>query len=202
MSYVELVQVAVLGAQTIVLGYTAYLVRRYTWATEQYTAETSELKRAMVRQNEISLRPVVVPIFEEAPGNHVLKVQNVGAACALNVRVQPVRQVFGEGETFATPHETRFVPLEYLAPGQSAEVQFREFSNDEPTNERFLEKHFFPRRVVAPITMAIWFDDVEGAGYEHEISIEPRTHIFKSHLAQLDTDIVNVKLMGIHRRAA
>ena len=126
MSYVELVQVAVLGAQTIVLGYTAYLVRRYTWATEQYTAETSELKRAMVRQNEISLRPVVVPIFEEAPGNHVLKVQNVGAACALNVRVQPVRQVFGEGETFATPHETRFVPLEYLAPGQSAEVQFRE----------------------------------------------------------------------------
>jgi len=165
-----------------------------------YTIETSRLRSAMVRQNEISLRPVVVPVFEEAPGRYVLKLHNVGAACALNVRIQPLKQVFGEGTSLAVPHETRFVPIEYLAAGQITEVQFREYSNDEPTNERFLEKKFFPRRVGSPTTMMICFDDVEGGGYEHKISIEPRTHIFKGHLAQLDTDIVNVKLMGIHRR--
>jgi len=165
-----------------------------------YTIETSRLRRAMVRQNEISLRPVVVPLFEEAPGRHVLKLHNVGTACALNVRVQPVKQVFGEGTSLAVPHETRFVPHEYLAAGQITEVRFQEYSNNDPTNERFLEKKFFPTRVVCPITITICFDDVEGGGYEHEISIEPRTHVFKGHLAQLDTDIMNVKLMGIHRR--
>jgi hypothetical protein len=165
-----------------------------------YTIETSRLRRAMVRQNEISLRPVVVPVFEEAPGRHVLKLHNVGTACALNVRVQPVKQVFGEGTSLAVPHETRFVPHEYLAAGQITEVRFQEYSNNDPTNEKFLEKKFFPTRVVCPITITICFDDVEGGGYEHEISIVPRTHVFKGHLAHLDTDIMNVKLMGIHRR--
>ena len=154
----------------------------------------------MVHQNEISLRPVVVPVFEEGPGRHVLKLHNIGAACALNVRIQPLKQVFGEGTSLAVPHETRFVPIEYLAAGQITDVQFREYSNDEPTNESSLEKKFFPRRVVSPIRMTICFDDVEGGGYEHIIGIEPRTHVFKGLLAQLDTDIMNVKLMGIRKR--
>ena len=193
-------QVGVLALQTIVLAFTAYLVWRYTKATERYTDETSGLRREMVRQNEINLRPVVVPRFEEVPGKHVLRLQNVGAACALNVIVQPIKHVFGEGTSLAVPHETRFVPLEYLPAGQITEVLFREYSNGEPTNERFLEKQFFPTRVNSPITMTIWFDDVEGGAYEHEISIEPRTHVFKGQVLQLDTDIMNVKLKGIRRR--
>jgi len=200
MSYVQWVQTGVLFLQTAVLALTAYLVWRYTKATERYTEETAELKHQMVRQNEINLRPVVVPLFEEAPGKRVFRLQNVGAACALNVTVQPIKHVFGEGTSLAVPHETRFVPLEYLPAGQITDVRFREYSNDEPTNESFLEKHFFPTRVNSPITMTIRFDDVEGGAYEHEISIEPRTHVFKGQVAQLDTDIMNVKLKGIRRR--
>jgi len=181
--------------QTIVLFITALIIGWYTF-------ETSRLRREMVRQNEIALRPVVVPVFEEAPGKHVLKLHNVGAACAFNVKIQPLKQIFGEeGTSLAIPHETIFVPIEYLAAGNMAEVQFWKYSNGEPTNERFLQGKWFPRRVASPTTMTIWFDDVEGVGYAHKISVEPRSHIFKVHALQLDTDIVNVKLMGIHRRA-
>jgi hypothetical protein len=180
--------------QTAVLLITGFFI---CW----YTIETSRLRSAMVRQNEISLRPVVAPVFEEAPGRHVLKLHNVGAACAFNVKIQPLKQMFGEeGTSLAVPHETRFVPIEYLAAGDITEVQFWEYSNGEPTNEKFLQEKFFPRRAASPITMTISFDDVEGGGYEHEIRIEPRTHVFKGLPAQLDTDIMNVKLVGIRRR--
>jgi len=181
-------------AQTVILALTAILVWRYT-------NETAKLGREMVRQNDLHLRPVVVPIFKEGPNQHVFRLQNVGAACALNVTVQPIKHLFGEGTSHAIPHETRFVPLEYLPAGHITDVQFREYSNDEPTSEGFLEKHFFPTRVHSPIAMTIRFDDVEGGAYEHEISIEPPTHVFKGLVAQLDTDIMNVKLKGIRRRA-
>jgi hypothetical protein len=180
-------------AQTLVLLVTSVFV---CW----YTIETAKLRREIVRQSQISLRPVVVPIFDDTPGRHVFKLQNVGGACAFNVRVQPIKQVFGEGPTLQVPHETQFVPIDYLPAGQIVELVFSEFSNGKPANEHFLQNKFFPSLVRSPVTITVEFDDVEGGGYEHSITIEPPTRIYESPALQSPADVKNVTLRGIRRR--
>ena len=166
-----------------------------------YTIETARLRRQMVRQNEISLRPVIVPMFEEGPNQNVFKLRNVGAGCAFNVRVQPIKRVFGENTSHQIPYETKFYPLDYLAAGEVAEMRWTVFSNGAPIHEKFLENKFFPTRVTSSLIIVIAFDDVEGGGYEHEITVEPPTPIYKAPALKVDTNIRNVKLKGIRRRA-
>ncbi len=179
-------------AQTTIFAVTAVLV---WW----YTKETGKLRREMVRQNEIHLRPVVVPIFEEAPNQHVFKLQNVGACCALNVRVQPIKHMFGQSTSHQIPHETIFNPLDWLASGQAVEVRFTEFSNGKQVDYKFLQNKFFPAHVTSPVTITIVFDDVEGGRYERKISIEPSTHVFEAPALQIATDVKNVTLKGTRR---
>jgi len=179
--------------QTLVLLITGVFV---CW----YTIETAGLRHEMVRQNQIILRPVVVPIFDDGPGRYVFKLQNVGTACAFNLRVQPIKQVFGEGSTLQVTHETRFVPIDYLAPGHTKELESSEFSDGKPANAQVLQNKFFPRRVKSPITIMIEFEDVEGGGYEHPITVGPPTRIHPSPALQVSAAVKNVRLRGIRRR--
>lgn len=179
-------------AQTAILALTAFLVWRYT-------KETAKLGREMVRQNQINLRPVVVPIFEEGPNQHVFKLRNIGAACAFNVRVQPIKQIFGHITSHPTPHETRFNPLDWLAPGEAVEILFTEFSNGKPDEDKYLQNKFFPARVTSPIAITIVFNDVEGGSYEHEISVEPPTSIYQAPALRAVANTKNVRLKGIRR---
>jgi hypothetical protein len=182
--------------QTVVLAITAILV----WL---YTRETARLRREIVRQNEISLRPVVVPIFDEGPNRHIFKLRNVGGACAFNLRVQPMRRTAG-GSDLKVSQETRFDSLDYLPPGlpsgELPEIHFKQYSNGQPETEPFLQHWLFPASATALITMRIQFDDVEGGGYEQEISIEPPTSLYEAPALQIGTSLRNVALGGIKRR--
>lgn len=181
-------------AQTFILAVTACFV---CW----YTRETASLRRETVRQNEINLRPIVVPIFEEGRNQHVFKLRNVGAACAFNVRVQPIKHMFGQSKSHQIPHDTRFEPLDWLAPGETSEIHFTEFSNNNPVDGTFLQNKFFPARVTSPVTITIAFNDVEGGRYALDISVEPPTQTDQAPALQaLAKDkSVSVKLGAIRR---
>ena len=100
-------------AQTIVFSLTAALV---CW----YTIETFRLRREMVRQNEIALRPVVVPEFDRSPDGLICKLRNIGAGAAFNESIEPV-EIFRSTELGGElVFEVRFTPLPYLASGQTA----------------------------------------------------------------------------------
>jgi len=165
-----------------------------------YAVETTRLRRETVRQTEIALRPAIVPIFEEAPGRHILKVKNVGNATAFNVRIQTIHHEFGKPNVLIR-HETQFNPIDFLEKDQVAEVRFQEYSNGKPTDESVIQNKFFPTLVTSPTTVMIFFDNVEGGSYESETRIEPPTQIHQAPALQVGTNIKNVTLVGIRRRA-
>jgi hypothetical protein len=200
MNFPAWAQIVVLALQTVVLGLTAYWVWRYTKATERYGEETSRLTHEMVRQNEIALRPVVVPIFEENQGHFLLKLQNIGIGCALNVRVCPIPHEFGV-PNHPIHHETRFGPIGYIAQGQIEKVELKEYSEGSPTTKNFLENKFFPGRVTSTTTMTLLYDDVEGGAYELPVVVEPPLASgFAAPALQLNA-WPNFRLGGIRRHA-
>ena len=65
---------------TIVLAVTAGII---AW----YTVETHRLRRETVRQNELQLRPYVVPSFSATRDSYKLELKNIGKGTATNVRI-------------------------------------------------------------------------------------------------------------------
>jgi hypothetical protein len=167
--------------QTIVLAVTAWFVWRYT-------KETANLGRAMVRQNEISLRPVVVPTFDTSPEGLVCILTNIGAGAALNVRVEPLEIDRWE----EVVHYIRFIPVGYLASGKSSRIDFERFANEQrdpgpdPAFRSFLPEHGQKER-----TMKVLFENVEGTKYEHPIKLTPPSDKFAGNQ--------NVDLLGIRK---
>ncbi len=165
-----------------------------------YAVETTRLRRETVRQTEIALRPAIVPIFEEAQGRHILKVKNVGNATGFNVRIQTIHHEFGKPYRLIR-HETQFDAIDFLEKDEVKEVRFREYSNGKPSDESFIQNKFFPTHVTSPTTVMIFFDNVEGGPYESETCVEPPTQIHQAPALQGVTNIKNVRLVGIRRRA-
>jgi hypothetical protein len=120
---VRLAQVVLLLAQTAVLAWTAFLILRYTRATEQYTRATTSLLNETIRQNKISLRPIVLPEFTGDPRLKLL-LQNVGTGCAVNVMIHPVvlgRQTIPDFADLGVI-ETRFSRVDYLPSGEPKQI--------------------------------------------------------------------------------
>src|SRR5260370_17370120 len=75
--------------QTVVLGITALIIGWYTF-------ETSRMRKEIVRQNSISLRPVVVFEFcHDAAHNRFLVAKNIGNGAAFNITTVPLDVVPG-----------------------------------------------------------------------------------------------------------
>jgi len=170
--------------QTIVLLVTACFV---CW----YTIETARLRREMVRQNQITLRPVVVPLFEKPGADHVFKLKNIGAAAAFNVRVEPLRME-GPDPISQTniSWETRFDPVSFLASGETALVPFQRWDDGKQSGSTWLADIFRPAYCQQEITLTILFEDVEEGGCEEKINIKP---------GHGTSAAPSVKLRGIHK---
>ena len=100
--------------QTVVLAITAGLIY---W----YIIETSGLRKQMVRQNEIALRPVIVPVFDNRGGEPIFKLKNIGVGVAFNVTVEPLIEVRLIEPGHELRHEFRFSRLSHLGSKQGGE---------------------------------------------------------------------------------
>lgn len=162
------VQAGLFLIQAIVLAWTARLVRRYTdetadlrKATERYTDETAGLRKEMVRQNKLSLRPIVVPRYRFLNGKEILNLKNVGNGCALNISASPASL----GELDGKPLSVRYPTVDCLAPGSEDEIQ--------PSLWIGEQEHTPPDPLVqysalspgTERTLNIRFGDVEGHAY-------------------------------------
>ena len=161
-------------AQTLILAFTAYWILRYTRATEQYTAETVKLRAETVRQSKLSLRPVVLPEFidQDVLGNFRLK--NCGNGCAINIQVMPVGTMrFAGGNAVGGfgVIETRFDAIEYLASGETKNVEGSIYSDGQPLGQGVLDDWFHPRLPGGDETIEIRFSDVEGGRYQLRLQI-------------------------------
>lgn len=141
--------------QTAVLLATAILICFYT-------RETSGLKKEMVRQNEISLRPVIVPILDIRGTELSFKLENIGVGAAFNVTVEPLIDV-RPLDSHELRMEFRFANLSYLASGQSRDVRFERFVNGKrnPGPDAAF-RNFLPVYGHETKAVNIVFDDVEG----------------------------------------
>ena len=143
--------------QTIVLIITAGSVCWYTW-------ETAKLRREMVRQNEIALRPVLVPEFGRSAQELVLR--NIGVGAALNVRIKPL-EIFRSSEFGGElVIEFRFTPVAYLASAQTSQIGFERYVDGQrnPGPDAAF-RNFLPGHGQSERLMAILFDDAEGGNY-------------------------------------
>jgi hypothetical protein len=151
--------------QTAVLAFTAYLIWRYTNATEKYTAETAALRAEAVRQTKMSVRPIVLPEFPAA-GVGNFRLRNCGEACALNIQVLPVGTMhFDGGELGMGQIESRFEPIEYLPADEAAEVNTSTWANEQKMQNSPFDHWFLPRLTGEETTITITFDDIEGRRY-------------------------------------
>jgi hypothetical protein len=173
-------------AQTLVLAFTAYLIWRYTSATEKYTSVTSDLRVETVRQNELSLRPIVLPEFLGNGADAAMRLRNSGAGCAVNVQVSPVGtlQFAGqEGGMGMGRIETRFEPIAYLPSGERLEVKSGVWADDQKLGNNPFHNWFHPTRPGDEIAIEIKFSDIEGRAYrlralilaEHDLAKLPRS---------------------------
>lgn len=138
-----------------------------------YTVETFRLRKEMVRQNKISLRPIVLPDFD-IPAR-VFRLRNCGVGCALNVRVSPVRiprdlaQGLGFGECEC---EIRFEPAYYMPSQERLPTPFSVWAGGQHVASGWLNDWFFPDRATRRISLRISFEDVEGRSYAVPVTIE------------------------------
>jgi hypothetical protein len=169
-AHIQQIQVVLLVAQTLVLAWTAILILRYTKATEKYTAATTALLREAERQNKISLRPIVLPLFTADREHLKLFLQNVGAGCAVNVVIDPVvlgRQTIPDFADLGVI-ATRFTAVDYLPSGEPKEVFPQNYADGVQQQAGAIHEWWFhpakaPR---ANINFRITFEDIEGRRYE------------------------------------
>lgn len=170
--------------QTVVLAVTAVLI---CW----YTRETSGLRKQMVRQNEIALRPVIVPMFDLRGGEPIFKLENIGVGVAFNVTVEPLIQVRPIEPGHELRCEFRFSRLSYLGSKKGGEVQYQRYMNgnlNQGPNPDF--RDFRPAPGQRRTTITVVFDDVEGGRYRCGITLVPP--------AQFGEDCL-VELLPIHK---
>jgi hypothetical protein len=155
-------------AQTVVLAITGWLI----WS---YTRETAALRQEMVRQNRISLRPILLPEFAVGgPGlGSVFRLKNSGQGCAVNIGVSPITILADqESTTGLGPCEVRFEPLDYLPSGEKSPVSFSVWAGGSKTIGSPFDAYFFPQYPGAGTTIQISFQDVEGNKYAVDVTIE------------------------------
>jgi len=156
--------------QTAVLAATAALV---WW----YTRETALLRKEMVRQNRLALRPIVVPEFSvdnsQAPPTLQLTLSNVGHGCASNIRLLPlsVPDEYLKQMNFP-PAQVHFSETAYLAGGGKAEVSFRLISEGKALPHSVFREFFFPLYPGPEVNLVVSFSDVEGGRYRIKVTVE------------------------------
>jgi hypothetical protein len=136
-----------------------------------YTFETRRLAKEVVRQNEISLRPLVLPEFTGNAGQRIFKLKNCGTGCALNVRISPI-PIAPADDIGLGPAEVRFAPAYYMATGENIPTSVRVWAAGQPTQQSPFDNWFFPQYQGGEITFTISFDDVEGGSYMVPVTIE------------------------------
>jgi hypothetical protein len=147
--------------QTIVLAITAVII---LW----YTVETARLRRQMVRQNKIALRPIVLPKFEIADGKYSLVMENCGNGCAVNIGVSPVETKFvGEPGTASFREKMRFKPRSYyLAKGQRCPLEYEVESGGVKATQNLSDYTYRPDLPGPDLVLEVGFADVEGGKYK------------------------------------
>jgi hypothetical protein len=166
----RLAQVILLLSQTGVLAWTAFLILRYTKATEKYTEATTALLKEAKRQNKMSLRRIVLPQFTADRDHLKLFLQNVGAGCAVNVKIAPVvlgRQTIPNFADLGVI-ETRFSPVDYLPNGEPKEILPQNYADGVQQQAPALHDWWFhpAKAPAANIDFKISFEDIEGRKYE------------------------------------
>lgn len=145
--------------QTIVLAITAVIV---LW----YAIETARLRREMVRQNEIALRPVLVPIFQTGGKPPSFRLKNIGEASAFNIKLEAV-PLFPDWKwelTFECPY--------YLASREEGEVKIIPLLEGKKVSDTGAHS-FFPQYARQEKRIKICFSDVEEGRYSLEVTIRP-----------------------------
>ncbi len=160
--------------QTAVLAFTAYLIWRYTNATEKYTSETATLRAETVRQSKLSLRPIVLPEFPSVGTAGIFRLRNCGVGCALNICVMPFGTMHFPGDELGLGMgqiESRFEPIGYLVSGETAEVKPSTWANNHKMQNSPFDYWFHPRVPGDETTIEIRFSDVEGGRYRLRVVI-------------------------------
>ena len=165
-----------------VLTITAVIIAWYTW-------ETHKLRREMVRQNEIHLRPYVVLFFSTHREGYKLELKNIGSSTATNIQIESFTLQFNDplGEWMG-PLQFEFGTIDWLSAGSSVEVEVR----CNGRRETFWISTLAPQRTPVQWTLRVLFDDVEGGRYLLEFDVMPPEV----------PDSTNVKVRPIRRVAS
>jgi hypothetical protein len=135
-----------------------------------YTIETHRLRNEMVRQNAISLRPMVLPQFAGAHPQRSFRLKNCGVGCALNVRISPIPII--EADNFGLgPAEVRFEQAYYMAVGEDIPTPVRIWAGGQPAERSPFDNWFFPQYPGGEVKFEISFEDVEGGAYSIPVMI-------------------------------
>ena len=157
---------------TIVLAVTAGII---AW----YTVETHRLRRETVRQNELQLRPYLVPSFSEHQDGYKLALKNVGRGTATKICIDSV--VINLTDP-VVQWKYEFSTIDWLECGLSGDPKV--WCNGRATNSinilhapqvnRFqISDANGDRQGGSPWTLRVLFDDVEGGRYLQEFDITP-----------------------------
>jgi beta-lactamase superfamily II metal-dependent hydrolase len=135
--------------QTGVLAVTGVLV---WW----YTRETARLRKEMVRQNKLTIRPIVLAEVVQEQRRR-LSLRNVGNGCALNVTLSPKTY----GSVRGNEVTGRFEPVEYLPAGDQRQVEYFLDIDGTPATPQS-QGDVWP---ASGGKFEISWEDVEGQGY-------------------------------------
>jgi hypothetical protein len=129
-----------------------------------YTYETYGLRVQMIRQNEISIRPLLITSIELATNTRpdILVVRNIGRGPALFVQIDDIPILVDDSPESLV---VKFEVVDYIEPQTSAITQAGFFSKD---GDKFA-KHFDflpnlnPKYAKEKIEVTLRYEDVDGA---------------------------------------
>jgi len=139
-------QTYAIWAQTLVLLATAIIIWRYT-------RETFLLRKEAVRQNDIALRPVVIPEFSMLTEKR-MRLWNIGHGAAIDIIVD-AQANHGSDKMVS-------LPIHYLQPSKEKDAAF-EGSGESVTF--FAISKLYEGLKANSWTVRVRFSDVEGRSY-------------------------------------
>lgn len=138
---------------SIILGVTFLSILWYSW-------ETRQLRKVTSNQMELSLRPLIVILYDEGPSKFFLK--NIGNGPAFKIIIKDIPIIKENKELYIT---YVFDRKNYLRPDERLEISGDIKFNETPTDGLFFMSHFYPHSAIRSFRYSITYTNMIGKEY-------------------------------------
>jgi hypothetical protein len=150
-----------------ILVATAFVIFLYTCATFWYASETRQMKKEMIKQNELALMPAII-MYNDGDDFYI---KNIGKGPALNILIKDItsveEKIIIEGEEKIIQIKCRKTPS--LIPGEKEKLECKTYICGIEKDYLPAEPALNPKFATTNFNVEIEYTNINGVDYQSSI---------------------------------